>query len=84
MKVRELIKKLEIENQEAIVIMSSDAEGNNYSPLSGVADGAYEPENDYRGEVGCLELTDELIDEGYDGEDILENGEIAVILYPTN
>jgi len=84
MKVKELIKILEALDQEAIVIISSDGEGNSKSPFSEACYCAYKAENAWSGETGLLELTEELKAEGYTEEDVLENAEPAVVLYPTN
>jgi len=55
MKVKELMKKLELEDPESEVILQKDAEGNGYSPLYGV-DGycVYEPYNSWSGDVFSL------------------------------
>jgi hypothetical protein len=85
MKVKELIKILKKENQEAIVIMSSDGEGNRYSPLSGFSDAnTYEATCTWEGEVGYSELTQELKDDGYTQEDVITDGAPALILLPVN
>jgi len=59
MKVKELLQTLK--NLEAVcpevleyeVVMSSDAEGNRYSPLYNTALVKYESENNWQGEVFC-------------------------------
>jgi hypothetical protein len=84
MKVKELIKLLTNFNQEDIVIMSSDSEGNNYSPLASIYTGSYRAKNSYSGEVGILELTPALIKAGFSEEDILEDSVPCVLLGPTN
>lgn len=41
MTVRELIKMLEILDQDSLVIISADAEGNDYSPMDDYSTGLY-------------------------------------------
>jgi len=85
MKVKELIKMLESENQEAIVIMSSDGEGNSFSPLADFGNtDTYKADSTYSGEMGFSKLTPELEKEGYGEEDILEDGVPAIVFYPIN
>lgn len=83
MKVKELIKLLEKEDENRIVIMSSDGEGNSFSPLCDISTGAYLADSSYSGEVGLEKLTPEAIKDGYTEEDVIK-GEKALILYPTN
>lgn len=69
--VAELVEYLQKLPQEADIILSSDAEGNKYSPWSGDHSlGLYIPDNDWSGEV---------IDESDDGVEWN-----AVILWPVN
>lgn len=83
MKVKELIEQLQKVDPERIVIMSSDSEGNSYSPLSDFWEGAYLADTTWSGEVGFEKLTLELKEEGYDEEDILE-GEKCIVMCPVN
>lgn len=81
--LKELIKDLD---EDAVVIMTQDAEGNEYSPLTReMFVGNYAPYTHikYNGEVGLSELTDDLIKEGYDDEDVID-GIPCVVLYPMN
>lgn len=50
MKVRELLEQLKDVDPEFEVVMSSDAEGNNYSPLACLDVGHYQPESTWAGE----------------------------------
>ena len=53
MKVKELIEKLKLEDEDAEVILSADEEGNYYSPLEGTlgfGKGYYIPNNTWSGE----------------------------------
>lgn len=77
MKVKELIEKLKEFNEERVVILSSDSEGNSYCKLFELSEGSY-----LEGEIGLEELTDELKEAGYDEDDVFEEGESAIILYP--
>lgn len=49
MKVKELIKFLQKQNQDAVILLSSDEEGNSYSPVDiehcGYASGNFDKEN---------------------------------------
>lgn len=56
MKVKELIRLLELENSESEVIVQKDSEGNGFSPLSDV-DGycVYVPSSTWSGNIFSLE-----------------------------
>lgn len=84
MKVSDLIALLQKEDPNRIVIMSTDGEGNYYSPLSSADTCAYRAETTWSGEVGLEEPTEEDKRSGYSEEDVLEGGEPALVLYPTN
>lgn len=84
MKVKELIESLQACDQDAIVVMAKDAEGNGYSPLSGFWRGMYLAETTWSGDVGAESLTDEDRAAGYTDEDVMTDGERAVILTPVN
>lgn len=87
MTVKELIAILQeidiISGGDRQVIMSSDAEGNNYSPLSQIHIMAYRPTCSYSGEVGLEELTDKDREMGCEEEDVIVDGQPAIIFYPT-
>lgn len=51
MKVKDLKKLLENEDDNAIVIIQKDSEGNGYSPLYSTYTGYYEAENNWSGEI---------------------------------
>jgi len=82
MKVKELIELLKEENGERIVVMSLDGEGNSYSPLSSIGTASYLADSTWSGEVGLEELTENDKMWGYTGEDVMEDGEPAIILHP--
>lgn len=78
MKVFELIELLEKCNQEAIVIMAGDEEGNYYNDVSGIDEPLY---MDGDGNIGFNSITPELREQGY-GDDDLVVGEECVVLFP--
>lgn len=84
MMVKELKELLKEFNDNDIVIISKDSEGNRYSPLSDVAEASYEAETTWYREIGLRKLTEEDIKAGYTEEDVLENGVNAIVLYPVN
>ena len=84
MKVSEWIAELQKLDGDRVVIMATDAEGNGYSPLSGMWVGAYRPDTTWSGKVGFESLTDEDRLLGYTEEDVIEDGQPAVILCPAN
>lgn len=73
MKVKELLEMLKNTPEDFEVILSSDAEGNSYSPASGLGDAYYDEENSWSGNVVF-------------GRELEEQGlkENAVILWPVN
>ena len=84
MKVKELKKLLEKVDDDYIVIMAKDAEGNGFSPLAELGDSyCYLANSTWSGEIGFKTLTLELIKEGYSEEDIID-GEPALVLWPIN
>jgi hypothetical protein len=72
MTVKNLIELLQKEDQEALVVMSSDAEGNSYSPVHEVVDGRFRL-NRLSGEFRCTDDPEGSID-----------GDGAVCLFPTH
>lgn len=87
MKVKELIEKLKLEDENAEVILSADEEGNYYSPLEtlGFENGYYIPNNTWSGQF----LNQEYIDDENELErEIYEaNKDIAqkcIVLFPIN
>ena len=85
MNVKELKKLLETVDDDLIVILQKDGEGNGYSPCAGIDDEMnYEPESTYSGTVGYRKLTPELIEKGYSEEDCLPHAQPALIFYPIN
>ena len=86
MKVKELINILKEMPQEALVVMSKDAEGNSYSPLYKVAsDTIYEPETTWYGEVYSTKWSAEDVDmEENAWKEFKKRCEACVVLIPTN
>ena len=88
MKVKELIEKLKLEDENAEVILSADEEGNYYSPLEGplgFGKGYYIPNNTWSGQF----LNQEYIDDEneLEGETYENNKDIAqkcIVLFPIN
>lgn len=83
MTVSELIHELSQHDPNRLVIMSKDAEGNGYSPLSHMWDGAYKARSTWSGEVGLEALTDEYVEHGYSEDNVIK-GVPALILKPIN
>jgi hypothetical protein len=85
MNVKQLKKILEGVEDSRIVVMSSDGEGNSFSPLADVSErGKYEADSTYSGDFSTIEkLTKEDIADGFTEEDIAR-GEKAICLWPTN
>ncbi len=83
MKVSDLINILSEQDPDAEVVLSSDGEGNSYSPLADYSIGAYDADTTWGGQFGASELTEEMEREGYTKEDLIE-GVKAVCLWPTN
>jgi hypothetical protein len=78
MTVKELRELLEQFDDDAIVIIASDGEGNSFSPLADTSEGHYIPENGYSGDFVDL-------DDAEEDEDInLDDAERAILLWPTN
>lgn len=81
MKIKELIKQLQaFENQNMIVLVSKDEEGNGFGELQDVCLASYRKE-DYGYETGIPELTPELEKQGYGPEDVRGKGR-CIVLWP--
>ena len=81
MTIKELKAILEAHNDDDMVVMAKDGEGNGYSPLSNVELMRYRPERRWSGEVGLRE-----IQAGYTEEDVFdEDGDVdCIVLWPIN
>ncbi len=84
MTVKELIEMLKGFEPDRVVVMAKDGEGNSYSPLHGAWTGRYRADTTWYGEVGLEGLDDEDREQGFDEEDVMSDGEPAVILTPVN
>lgn len=88
MKIKELIEKLKLEDEDAEVILSADEEGNYYSPLEGTLGfgrGYYIPENTWRGQfLNQIYIDDKNELEGEIYEDNKEIAQKCIVLFPIN
>lgn len=73
--LREILAPLDA---DTIIVLSSDPEGNSYSP----AYNADDQRNYADGEVGFRVLTPEIKADGYDHHDLLPDGVPAVVIWP--
>lgn len=73
MTVAELRKALESFDDDRLVVLAKDAEGNSYSPLSDLEAGLYQPHTTWSGDVF-------LFPESAAGDDVVP----AVVLGPVN
>ena len=72
MTVKQLIEALKKENQDALVVMSKDSEGNSFSPLHQAQDTTYKATRAWDGQID-------------DSKPSKKNGTVAaVVLWPTN
>lgn len=79
MTVKELMATLSTLDQDAVVIMQKDPEGNGYSPCSGIGGNGAWNKSDH--EYGYATLTANLEKSGFTKEDIV-NGVPAVVMWP--
>lgn len=90
MKIKDLIEQLaQIENQDALVVLSKDGEGNDYSPLDEVDYDKcwkYMPNSTWSGDVVMTTLNDEWREKGFTDEDVSSDSkniaEDVVVLWP--
>jgi hypothetical protein len=82
MTVNELIKQLQNEDPERIVILQGDSEGNSFSPILHMWAGAYKEYSEYDGEAKVEKLTESMRARGYTAEDVITDGVPALILTP--
>lgn len=82
MTVKRLIEELQKYDPETVVVMSSDAEGNGYSPLAGIYTGEYVPNSTWSGEIYYDEEDDELEEEEIDEDDEVEEFDGSYEIYP--
>jgi hypothetical protein len=85
--VKEFIEELQKYPEDYVVITSRDAEGNGFSPVADLGDGAYVPNSSYSGDLALLRLTPELKREGYTEEDLPDPNDTSfpcVCIWPIN
>jgi hypothetical protein len=81
MKVKELIDILGKLNKDAEVVLSSDGEGNNFSPLAEYGEGVYFPDTTWSGEfLDPKEDADYISECKENGDDLVD----AIVLWPIN
>jgi len=78
---RELIEALAGVPDDTLVVLSSDAEGNSHSPLSGVYDSHYVADTSWSGRL--VELDDEEDCDEFSEEE-LETAVPCILLSPVN
>ncbi len=83
MTVSELRASLAEYPQDVLVVVQEN-DGNTYSPLSGTSLSGYRAETTWSGEVGPLELTAADRAAGYEEDDVLVGGVVALILEPVH
>lgn len=81
--VGKLRKALEMFSDDDLIVLSSDAEGNNHSPLAEVVRRWYMPETTWSGEV-CTYPEDLAEHERDDYPEPTEDSVLAAVLYPVN
>ena len=79
MTIKELIEQLLTLDQNRIVVMSRDQEGNGFKELCDIETAAYDSKSE---EIGLESLTDKDRARGYSEEDVMEDGVPAVIFWP--
>ncbi len=85
MTVGDLIDLLMKHDPKRLVVLQKDAEGNGFSPCSGMWPGAYVAETTWYGEVHLDELTEEDRADGFDECDLAPEGaEPCLVLRPVN
>lgn len=84
--VRELIEILEAYDDNDIVILAKDGDGNNYSPLCETSQDVYEDDSSYSGQTYIRELTPGLREAGFTEEDLChsEHKQNCITLWPIN
>jgi len=75
--VKDLRRLLAPLDDDVLVVLPLDSEGNGYSPLAGFSKQTYVPDSQYSGEIYMPELTEEDVYAGDDGVN-------AIVLWPGN
>lgn len=85
MKVKDLIRELQLMDPELEVIMQGDAEGNNYSPLEGTDENCvYIADTTWTGDVYSTTWTPDEADMGEEAWAEILAKPRCVVLYPVN
>ena len=95
MTVGELIEQLSNYPPDTILVMSSDEEGNSYSPLAAIDDNCmYIADSTWSGEITPRYLTEDMRKAGWEEEDVYDyveegyeprtDGVPAIVLWPVN
>ncbi len=80
-KLKEMLNEY---NDDFVVVLSSDGEGNNYSPLWQIDDNGMFNKRD-KEYAGIRELTETLIEQGFSEEDLADKKSYnadCILLYP--
>ena len=77
MKVKELIEILKECDPEDLIVLSKDPEGNGYKEAR-----TYDMCRFTEGEIGLRELDEEHKELGYEKEDVFDEGEDCIVLWP--
>jgi hypothetical protein len=80
MLIRELMELLADQDPDTVVVLSKDSEGNGFNKLEDYSTG-YNFDHEDR-EIGIRDLTDELAEQGYTDEDVMEDGVPCIVLWP--
>lgn len=80
MKIEKLIKRLQELDPETEVVMSKDAEGNEFSPLCDFSDGFYISDNSWSGHF----ISDVEEWEEYYEQEFPKDAKKAICLWPIN
>ena len=86
MKAKDFKKIISTIDDNAEIIMAKDGEGNGFTPFSDLSMQTYIPESNWSGEISMLELTPDLVEQGYTDEDVYEGGDgvLACVLWGVN
>jgi hypothetical protein len=80
MTVKELIKRLQTQDPDRLVIMASDSEGNDFAALA--EEGSFSCCRFDGERTGLEELTEWHKERGYTEEDVMTTGKPALVLWP--
>lgn len=81
MRVKDLIRRLELADPDDIVILSGDQEGNYFNPLGTVSALEFNAEPPHYTEIGLRKLTRADIRLGWSEDDVMD-GPPCVVLWP--